>query len=787
MTTPTWITAAGFLGTVTELVSTSTKILAQGTDTIYSVISGHLPLGLSLSNTGTIAGTPSEVIKTTRSKFVVRARNSGTVADRTFYMDTEGPTNPIWSTGPGYLPIGYGGQGYALNYQYVNYSVAASAQTLPPGYKLRYFLEEGEKLPPGLLLSEDGVISGYVKDKFVTTDLNFVGLPKVYTFNITATDGASTSTSGAFKIMVINGDILRSDTNLFGFTTTNLVYLGTGTSTSIINTVTSISHLQTPQFLHGSNLGEIRANNNEYIPVTVYDAAPFKGPLTYSLQTGRPETATTSTVYHTVWELQPWSANTSMNTWTSIILALTSTYVTYVEDPDWVLPEGMSLDTETGYIYGFVPYQPAYSRTYNFTVNATKQDVTSGEITTGTNVFSLTVKGETDSGIEWITDGNLGSIDTGIISELAVKAGGSAHTLNYKLTGGQLPPGLTVAQDGSIYGRVNYGATGVYTATIAASDSHELSAVYRDFTITATETTATEYTEIYVRPFFTPERRASYQEFISNPYTFDSRLIYRYYDPNFGVQPTVKMILEFGIEKIDLAHYVPALRESFYRRRFNFGDVKKAIARNSAGDVVYEIVYVDAVDNLAGSSHVVYDDENIYYPGSVDNMRKQLSLIPLEDGTYIEIDEYHKPRFMRTPQAGDYRPPEYMRVIPLCYALPGQGDRIISRIKLSGFDFKMLDFEIDRIIVQQSTDYATAKYLILERQSIGDPIKTDNQLFGMDWAENPEGTVRLDDESGYPINRNFDALYPDPYFAEILLETNRFLTDENDIPLQEGL
>jgi hypothetical protein len=68
----------------------------------------------------------------------------------------------------------------------------------------------------------------------------------------------------------------------------------------------------------------------------------------------------------------------------------------------------------------------------------------------------------------------------------------------------------------------------------------------------------------------------------------------------------------------------------------------------------------------------------------------------------------------------------------------------------------MLDFEIDRIIVQQSTDHATAKYLILERQSIGDPIKTDNQLFGMDWAENPEGTVRLDDESGNPINRNYN-------------------------------
>jgi hypothetical protein len=413
----------------------------------------------------------------------------------------------------------------------------------------------------------------------------------------------------------------------------------------------------------------------------------------------------------------------------------------------------------------------------------------SGEITTGTNVFVLTVKGEIESSIEWVSGSNLGSIETGIISDLGVvaKQVGGDNTINYYLTSGELPPGLSLGQDGSIHGKVTYGSTGTYTATITASDIYELSAIERDFTITAVETTSTQYTEIYFKPFFTQERRASYLDFINNQYTFDPRLIYRYYDPNFGVQSTIKMVLEFGIEQIDLAHYVPALRENFYRRRFWFGDLKKAIARNSARDIVYEIVYVDVVDDLAGAVPVVYDDENIYYPGSIDNMRRQLSLIPLEDGTYIEIDEYHKPRFMRTPQAGDYRPPEYMRVIPLCYALPGQGDRIISRIKLSGFDFKMLDFEVDRIIVQQSTDHAAAKYLLLERQSIGDPIPTDNQLFGMDWAENPEGTVRLDDESGNPINRNFDALYPDPYFEEILLEINRFLTDENDIPLEEGL
>jgi hypothetical protein len=119
MTRPIWITPAGFLSTATELISTSTTLSATGTNISYSLISGGLPVGLSLSTTGTISGTPREVIKTTRSKFVVRAANTGGVADRTFSMDTEGPTNPIWSTGPGYLPIGYAGQGYALNYQYV--------------------------------------------------------------------------------------------------------------------------------------------------------------------------------------------------------------------------------------------------------------------------------------------------------------------------------------------------------------------------------------------------------------------------------------------------------------------------------------------------------------------------------------------------------------------------------------------------------------------------------------------------------------------------------------------
>jgi hypothetical protein len=193
------------------------------------------------------------------------------------------------------------------------------------------------------------------------------------------------------------------------------------------------------------------------------------------------------------------------------------------------------------------------------------------------------------------------------------------------------------------------------------------------------------------------------------------------------------MVLEFGLEKINLEDIAVALQENFYKRRFQFGDVKVAVAKDSTGAIIYEIVYIDVVDdqvNNAGVSisKIIYMNNEIYYPGSVDNMRMQLSTLTLPDFSPVDTNEYLMPRYMRSPQQGDYRNIGYIRVIPLCYAVPGQGAKIVSRIKLSGFDFKQFDFEIDRIIVQDSLDNDTAKYLLLARQSVSDTIPYDSQL-----------------------------------------------------------
>jgi hypothetical protein len=144
--------------------------------------------------------------------------------------------------------------------------------------------------------------------------------------------------------------------------------------------------------------------------------------------------------------------------------------------------------------------------------------------------------------------------------------------------------------------------------------------------------------------------------------------------------------------------------------------------------------------------HVLDANNNIYYPSSIGNMRNQLSKIVLADFSFIEINERNQPLFMRTAQSGSYQPAGFLHVIPLCYVLPGEGSKIVSRIKLSQFDFKQFDFDVDRLIVDSSLDNSIAKYLLFPRQTITDRIPEDDVLYGQDM-------VLLTDEESAPINR----------------------------------
>ena len=102
MATPVWTTTAGKLATIQEQVAYSLQLDATNATT-YSVIAGSLPVGMQVTSTGLLTGTPAEVAKRTLYTFVVRATAGSAITDRTFTLDVKGADAPSFTTVAGQL------------------------------------------------------------------------------------------------------------------------------------------------------------------------------------------------------------------------------------------------------------------------------------------------------------------------------------------------------------------------------------------------------------------------------------------------------------------------------------------------------------------------------------------------------------------------------------------------------------------------------------------------------------------------------------------------------------
>ena len=790
MTAPVWSTPAGFLGTLTERITTTVTIEAVGTNVEYSLITGSLPPGMFLnSSTGVISGTLFSVPTTASSNFVIRAKNVDGINDQTFKLDVSGPTTPTWATPGGVLPAGLNGEYYIINKEYVDYTVRADTDILASGNTLKYYIADQDgQLPPGLTLSLGGRISGYVDDNLkldssvsltggydeeafdrypydhAILNVNVVELVKpesinkTYQFYITVTDGISSSRR-LFNMTIIDPNSLRSDNTYIHSDTSRL-------DNSASYLIAPIWQNNFGQLLPKvANLGTIRSGREQIISLYEYDPYPFVGPITWDWTTTvNPEIylvtdsqydaasfptknlAGNTSIYfkgckvfpvagmkikideyipgfdsttYTVLGVVPTGTTSGfINLDRPLVQEIPDSQVVYLGTPS-THPPGMSLDPVTGQLYGNLSYQPAYSKSYRFTINIIKTDNQSQSTVVAPQIFILTIKGDIDSYIQFVTTGSLGIVFPGEISELAVVAKNvnADYNLQYELVSGVLPKGLTLNSDGTIEGKVAYrsqtyfdftstntfhaftldgGSTTIdekWYFTVRASDVYKLSAVDQECYITIKETSLTEYTRVYVKPFLAPASRVAYRDFVSNSVTFDSALIYRPNDPEFGVQTQIKMVIETGIEKIDINSYVGAMQQYFHRKRFYFGDIKSVAAEDASGKVIYELIYIDIIDNQMSG---IYSPQNAI---SLGNMQKQLEAIQIDSKT-ITVDSNLQPKYMTTLQTDTGVPLGFIKAVAICYVLPGNSAKVLSRIKSSGFDFKQFDFDTDRIIVE---------------------------------------------------------------------------------------
>ena len=380
------------------------------------------------------------------------------------------------------------------------------------------------------------------------------------------------------------------------------------------------------------------------------------------------------------------------------------------------LPPYYNLDEQSGALYATIPYLPIYSVTFTFYVRIEKYDVLRNQMAFINQLFELTIKGTIDNPIVWLTQPNLGNIYIGYLSELSVAAthANTPVTIRYSLVDGELPPGLSLGNDGSVIGRIEYSASlGQYNFKVRATDIYNQQ-VEKWFNLTVIAYDGKLYTQIYMKPFLKLEHRRSYSIFITDQSIFDRELMYRPEDPNFGVQNQIQCYLEYGTEQVSLADYAQAMKDYFYKKKLWFSNVKSVRANDEFGNHVYDAVYVeivDPLDNVDGSSTI---SGVTVYPNSIVNMRTALESIEV-NGVTINTDELQLPRWMRTFQPDTGLPIGYIPVVILCYTLPNNGTKVIEKINDNGFKFNTIDFEVDRLIVNANTSTNKVEYLIFPK------------------------------------------------------------------------
>ncbi len=810
----TWLTPAGSLGTITERVIQNITISATtntSNPVTYSVISGSLPRGLRLSG-NKIVGSPVEVRKYTESRFVIRASDSVDIEDRTFSISVDGSDIPQWITREGFLNVGFGDAYFVLDNSYVNFALDVYDPDLIAGEVLKFYLTPtGGELPPGLSISEDGVISGYTDPIFSVEYSNTYNgaydtgafdiapldivearsngfdsyfydtqtfdysegsrgprrLSRIYTFAVSVTDGINT-VNRIFKIYVVTEEFLQADNSILQV------------DTNLFQADASANRI--PLWITESDLGRYRANNYLTIYLDVYDPPSLSGTITYIKLPTNPD-------------------NTASE-----------------------FPPGLELDSVTGEIAGRVPYQARISESYKFTMlavnfpsqlanveyvwrsgwNSTANFFVNDAIsylneiyicvvanrnkipdenpefwtkgtTSAAKTFTVEIIGEIESAVNWITPSDRGTIKPNQPSTLYVEAESLLYggKVVYEFVSGKLPPGLELLPTGLIEGKVKQfadssglgltrffdhdsslvdstgsrsfntsfdGATTsfdkVYTFTVKARDSANFAESLKTFTITVIADNTKTYANLYVKSLQNKNKRLEWYNFITDVTIFIPDDIYRYGDGNYGIQTDLKMLVFAGIESTEAVTYVQAMSRNHYRKRLLFGNVVSAKAKDPlTQETVYEVIYVEVVDpyekngvsivdtvELSNSINskvlVSYDaikvssdiplvsdrDHQRIFPNSIKNMRKRIRSVGDRDREFL-------PLWMRSIQDTATSEKGFVKALTLCYAKPGRSDSIIARIKASGFDFKTIDFEADRYIIDILDGEIEDKYL----------------------------------------------------------------------------
>lgn len=487
MAQPQWITPPGSLGVVPEGVFYSVPVQAQATgkDVFFRLIAGRLPDGVQVNERGVIEGTPRntvlvqgvprEVSEDTTTKFAIRAYTTRTIngntvidrlADRTFTITVSGRDSPRFITPSGLVAKFYDGTEAAVKIDFEDpdpderVTVRLISGRLPPGMTLN----KTTGLISGIIIPEAGspveLPAGYDLTSYDGSpfDFNDQVSNKNYQFSLEVTDGRESDVR-SFDIFVYSKSTMNAST------TEN-----TADDTFITADVTPDRPpvLITPE----GDLGVVRSDNWYAFK---FDAIDFDNqPIEFLVTTGN------GIGFDQIpYDVEGFSRGS------------------------FDLPPGLQIDSDTGWFYGYIPDQGATEQTYRFGLQVRNrvelaqawnssviyaqdsvvsfgadnyqaiQNIPAGILPTNTlywfpldvpisrlYYFTITITGQIDTEVTWITDPDLGTIVNGEISRLSIEAvNRGGRPLQYRIVSGsnsRLPQGLTLMTSGNIVGRTSF-------------------------------------------------------------------------------------------------------------------------------------------------------------------------------------------------------------------------------------------------------------------------------------------------------------------------------------------
>ena len=857
-----------------ELVALDPDDPTNAESCAFELIAGQLPKGLQISPKGqiigqpvatyTLQGVPFSVNVDVTSEFTIRATSytDGKITDRTFSITITGNFPPEILTISDPL-------GIYLDGTHLNLQLEAIDLNNDP---LTWTLEDGQ-LPAGLSLSNTGLISGFIIPQFSDLNPNANGWSEdkwsgdpwefaiksnnfIYNFTVGVSDG-KIKTLRKYKIEVYAHNDLRTD---------NIVIMTDNTN------ITADMDYNRPPILLTQTLGD-----NAIVNSGGYFAFQFQGidydgyPVQYNINTGN----------NFGWD---GDINWDMTAWDIDAL---------------ILPPGLTLDTNTGWLTGYIPHQAETKINYTFGVYVNS---TVGYYVESTPIlFTLTILGDLDLSVQWITSSNLGTIVAGGISNLKVEAfAPSGKELTYTLDiNSKLPQGLTLLSDGTISGRVSFQAMAydqgkttfdkilasqfvynnntnfdnnfqfnvtasnfsiskiniapevetagqwqpmtAYLSSQYISYNGSIYSVVRNFTsgtgfdttnlslywgysveqvneISSTQTftvrvnpvTYEPYENLYIRCLPSADNRQILEQIINNTDIFDPADVYRPHDPYFGISTELKILVNYGIKASDMSAYISAMQTRHFNKKFYFGNYKLAQGKDINGNVLYDVIYVDMIEDTkiytsvngvskklipASSTDMNRKNPNWRNPRAINATQNILNVDSSNtvDAGYIKINDTY---YLRDP-LNQITPndltlmqlditnnlentnlnslPEWMISIQsngrilgytsgavLAYLKPGTGARALYRMnRYAPYDIKVVPFVTDRYVLNNSY---TTNFDLNTRKFVAKSYTIFDRLSGGSSYITTSATV------DFAVNRPFSSI--NNQSLDYMIETN---------------